>query len=344
MKSYFFTSEIDNRYIVFSNGVLDLVNKTFSDHNPKYFTTHKMVYPYDPLAKDTPVFLKFIEDFWSGYNDRIAYLRSMLNAVVCSKITYQVIFYIFGPGAPGKFQLPTLLIALIGEQSGVSTTLNALSNDQYEVVNLVGKKLVLINETSDIMKDLTRVKRYSGLDSFRGRRMNIQGRIEVRPEGVLVGVGNSPLEIQDTGNAMVRRLRSFKTRIPSNSRSPLISRTGFHNWERPLKKELSGILNWVLDIEDKQVDNYITRTEENVLSLKSSFQQSKLSMNSVLKWVEQEGTSIDGETFIGWYSLEKKQQGATKGVFLYPPYLTWCKRYKENPVDQTKFSHQVLEA
>lgn len=112
-------------------------------------------------------------------------------------------YYIFGPGATGKSQLTTLLIVLIAEQSVVTTTLNALSHDKFEIANLTGKKLVLINDTDGHLKDSTLLNGYSGLNVLRGRRMYVQGTVEFRPKGIILAVSNSPLVAHDTGNALL---------------------------------------------------------------------------------------------------------------------------------------------
>lgn len=104
-----------------------------------------------------------------------------------------------------------MLIALLGEQAVLSTTLNALSSDQFEVINLAGKKLILVNDTSGEIKDTNMIKAYSGQDTLRGRRIHVQGTDDIVPEGIIFAVGNTPLTTMDTGSAISRRLRVFET-------------------------------------------------------------------------------------------------------------------------------------
>ncbi len=166
---------IDNNHVVFGNGVLNLDTKHFQKFTPIIFTTHRLTFGYDRDFKNIPAFLKFLDDFYSGYEDRKTYLPSILQTILLSTTDFQIIVYIWGPGGTGKSMLPTLLIALLGDQSRISMTLSALSNDQFEVSNLGGKKIVLINDTNGIMKDPSVLKAYSDGDLLRDRKHPVQG-------------------------------------------------------------------------------------------------------------------------------------------------------------------------
>jgi len=92
-----------------------------------------------------------------------------------SVLQFQVIIYFFGPGGSGKPQLIRLIIALLREHAILSPTLEALSSDQFEIVNLSGKKLVLIHDISGEIKDTHIIKAYSGQGLLRGRKIRVQG-------------------------------------------------------------------------------------------------------------------------------------------------------------------------
>lgn len=124
------------------------------------------------------------------------YLLCILNIIIRSELRYQVIIYIYGIGGSGKSQLTTRIKALLGHQSVLSTTLDALSLDRFEIVNFIGKKLVLINDTNGILKDSSTMKAYSGSDELRGRTMFNVITHNVMPEGIMVVVGNEPLIIE----------------------------------------------------------------------------------------------------------------------------------------------------
>lgn len=81
----------------------------------------------------------------------------------------------------------------------MTTSLNALQSDQFELANLVRKKLILVNDTKGVLNDASIVNAYSGQDSLRGRMMHTQGTNSITPEGIMFFVENTPLEVEDAG-------------------------------------------------------------------------------------------------------------------------------------------------
>lgn len=73
-------------------------------------------------------------------------------------------------------------------------------------MNLIGKKLIFINDTEDYIQNIDIIKAYTGNESIRERRMYAQDIIEVRAEGLVVAVENQPLNVRNEGNAIIRRI------------------------------------------------------------------------------------------------------------------------------------------
>ena len=130
-----------SKHVVFSNGVIDLETLVFSNFSPKFFCLTKVAFPYDPNAKDCPVFMAFLDTLCEEYEDRKQFLLVMIPFIVKGILRYQVFFYVFGPGASGKSMFLETISLLIGEKSVHTTTLKALQNDPFDILNLAGKKL-----------------------------------------------------------------------------------------------------------------------------------------------------------------------------------------------------------
>lgn len=234
------------------------------------------------------MFEKFLDDLGCGYADRKIYLLSMLNIILLSKVNFQVVIYLYGPGASGKSQLTSLLKALIGNTSVMSTTLDALSHDKFEIINFLGKKLILVNDSDGSLKNSSTVKAYSGNDELRGRNMFQALTQNIMPEGLMVIVSNNPihLEQKDFNNGLSRRMKTYETFKTTNSRTPLITR--FDNkWEGPLVKELSAIYNKITSLQTEIVEKYINSSEAAVPSLRESFDTSKKNFNNVGAWMSE---------------------------------------------------------
>nr|YP_006234285.1 hypothetical protein HusqMp43 [Phlegmariurus squarrosus]AEV55751.1 hypothetical protein HusqMp43 [Phlegmariurus squarrosus] len=135
----------------------------------------------------------------------------------------QVFLYVQGPGGTGKSQLALILTALIGRENVVTTTLKDLNNNTFECSNLRGKKLILISDTERYGGDISILNQIVGRYSVRGMVKFIQGAYEVRIQGTVMIVGNAPLEVSDTSNALAIRMRLFHAENISNKREDLIS-------------------------------------------------------------------------------------------------------------------------
>jgi phage/plasmid-associated DNA primase len=87
----------------------------------KSFVILQLNFVYDPEAQCTE-FMGFVNLFTEGHNDRRELLRSYLNAIVYSRIHYQVFLYLLGPGATGKSILSLIAMAMMGYKACISTT------------------------------------------------------------------------------------------------------------------------------------------------------------------------------------------------------------------------------
>ncbi len=319
--------EANSGYAAFPNGLLDLKIFEFIEHNPEIFTTHGNSFDYDPNVTDTPHFNLFLEILSCGHKDREMYLRSLINCVVMSRIYLQIVIYIFGPGATGKSQLTSLLRVLVGDSSTISTTLNALSSDQFEANNLKNMKMVLVNDSPGIIKDSSLVKAYSGNDELRGRVIYNQGITSIVPTGIIVIVGNEPITTDgaDSGNAVGHRLRIYETEKISESRIPLIyTKDGVSGGV--LAEELPGIFNSIVNMDGKQVEECVMYYENKVPSFQNTLHAVNKRINSVYEWSSEELEPLDKRTRLGCYATDKKDLKLTVGGFLFPTYVEWCKR------------------
>lgn len=339
---------VDSQYIVFNDCVFNLDDRKNYSHSPEYFTTHKLDFSYHSDSKiGTPNWDSFLDDFAEGYQDRKALIQAIFNAIIFSKLDFQVIFYVQGPGGTGKSIITNVLKAVTGIESVITTTLAALQADQFELMNLVGKKLVLVNDTTGILKDASIINAYSGGDSLRGRSMHTQGTNEVIGEGFVFMVGNSHLEVEDTGGAIARRLRVFETKKVSTSRINLLkrgrgSKRGKTMWLGPLASELPGIFKWATGADPLEVERIINHPEDNVKSFEQVYSDSKQNIDPMVKWVREEIEPKSGKTYLGC-KPDKKHADLLYGTMLYPTHVNFCDRNGESPVSIRKFSGRLLQ-
>jgi phage/plasmid-associated DNA primase len=196
-------------HVVMLNGVFNLKTHELTDRSPDLFVTTRVSFPYLETTECNS-FMKFIYEFCSHHEDRVQFIRSFLYALVHSRVDLQVFLYLLGPGGTGKSVLASLATALIGKEATLTTSLKSLQLDPFELTNIRGKKLILISDTEYYKGSfMNTLKALVGNDALKGRVKYIQGSNEISPEGLVMIVGNYPLGVRDTSNAIIRRMRSL---------------------------------------------------------------------------------------------------------------------------------------
>lgn len=188
------TPTVSKTHLVFKNGVLNLETREFTKFTPKVFSISKLMYEYDELIKKCPNFHNFIKGCCDGNQNRIKFIQVMFNSLIRSKTQLQLFFYVYGPGASRKSTLVNMLVYMLGEKSVHTRILKDLNQDSFEVVNLIGKKLIIINDTEDYIQNMDIIKAFIWNDSIRRKRMYTQETLEVRSEGIILAVRNHPLK------------------------------------------------------------------------------------------------------------------------------------------------------
>lgn len=207
--SYDDAPQFDHEYVAFSNGLLNTRSRTFQEFSPDYFSISCLPYPWEP-SRPIPLFLQFLDDITGGEEERKAFLRALFQLILIGELRYQVFFYLYGYGGTGKTLLTRIIEALVGVEGTHVTSLKSLNCDQFEILNIVDKKLVLMSDTEQYSKDLSVLKALVGEDLLRGRVMFKSGTLNIRFPGLVLIVGNQLLSARDSSNAMLRRIRPLK--------------------------------------------------------------------------------------------------------------------------------------
>jgi P4 family phage/plasmid primase-like protien len=331
----------DRGYVSFKNGILNLKTTLFQNHTPEVFLSTGLPYNYDKDAS-CPQFLSYLSDLSEGFQDRIEFLRCMLYAIVYQRTDLQVFLSMWGIGGSGKSIFTNVACLMVGDDGVHSTSLKALNEDQFEIMNLLGKKLILISDAERYSANFSIVKAYVGGDPMRGRRMFKQGTVEVRADGIIAIVANQPLAIKDSSNAIMRRMRPFKTKKSFvNERRLLTCVDGV--WEGDLVDELPGIFNWVISCPKENIRKYITHFKENVPSLSGVLEESRSMVSPLSDWVDQETQECTTGSYIGFGADNPKQMRELRErKALYPAYKSWSERHGFRPINHTSFSTELI--
>ena len=327
--------------LAFNNGILNLKDMRLEPFSPDFFCTSKIDVDFIPDQKPE-TFLKFMEQNFE--KDEQEFIRALYWSTVTGDNRSQIFVYIYGPGGTGKSTLVNSLTMIAGEGSSLATTFRDLGKDKFEGLNLVGKRLICINDTDNYQGDLSVVKAISGGDTIQGRMKHKDGAIDIIPEGLLVVTGNQPLQTRDPSGAIQRRMRILRMNkvIKAEDQLPLLYRKG-GQFKGPLAEECSGILLWsYMDneraytlLKDMRLTKSILNANEEALSL----------MNPMKGWIEELSIDPNQKTYLGYtpakldlsYLINLVRDRKT----LYPAYLIYCAKLSIKPLSNMKFTSEL---
>jgi len=225
------------------NGVLDLRTGKLHPHAPELYQSFKANVKYDPF-ESCPTFEKFIEQIMLGKPALMDYLQRAAGYTLTGATTEQCFFLLMGEGRNGKSTLLEVMRYIFGDyaRTVAAKTLMITTNDQIpsDIALLEGKRYAPCSETSKMQRlNEARIKTLTGGDQVEARR-RYADEYNFSPQFKLWVATNSEPTITGTDEAIWRRIQ----KIPFNLR--LESGQVDKELLEKLKKEASGILNWLL--------------------------------------------------------------------------------------------------
>ena len=350
---------IVNEWQAFSNGLYNLQTDEFRGFSPSIFTLSNLGFPF---IRDSscPLFLKFLDEFCEGHEDRKNFIRAMFKLLILGRTEYQVFFYIEGPGGSGKSTLTNILSALVGSNASITTSLKSLNSDIFEPVNIANKKLILISDTEAYKRDISFLKQLVGGDSLKGHRKYVQGNFDIRESGIVVIVGNYPLLIRDSGHALTRRLRVFRASKQPTEKKILFTVNGvatllalrcpdnsFDSFDGLLTSELPGIYQWALSFPSELLSVYIENTYESVPSLRELMDENTDYINPLDGWIRTTLERGSDGCYLGFKLKMSSQHDLCMAYhkrLLYPLFQFYCEKIGVPPYNQRRFSADILDA
>lgn len=330
--------QVSYDYITFRNGNLNLETFELQPLGPDIVSVSYIDTDYDPCAKPQ-MFLRFLKSQLT--DDLMEFLKAVIISILRADTRSQVFVYFQGPGGTGKSTIVNVISVLVGEESTVTTTLRDLNTDKFEGSNLIGKRLIVINDTEGFKGDLQILKAVTGGDSIQGRTKFEGGSFEVRTKGTVVISGNQPLFTKDSSGALGRRLRMITMNNIPGEKKPLLYKEN-RTWKGPLAEEASGIINWSRMSKDEAFNllSNINLTPGLVISHNQAVEL----MNPLINWIQEELTPSEG-AYVG-FTTKTTPEALLHSVrqlrTLYPCYLLYCKRSGSKPLGLKTFTPELI--
>lgn len=250
-----------DNYIVFTNGTYNTKTKTFGAHSHSTPCFFSLPFPWSNNSKPL-VTLQYLWEFSNFDGVMLIGLRCLLHQFLTSDISTQMFGHLQGPGSAGKSTFLLLMSALVGSNAIASTSLSALSSNQFELINLRGKRLILISDADDCRTgNFSAIKSITGGDLLSGRMKYIQQPCDFYASGWLMIATNNLIFDADESGAMDRRNLRFPTVNVSKFSTPLLEfNKQTSKYSGALSVEFNQIINWALELNSEICSRFLKNT------------------------------------------------------------------------------------
>jgi len=330
------------RLLPLRNGVLNLQTKELVEHSPGYRLTWCLPYDYD-ITKTCQPIEDWILETVGGDRLSAELLRCYLNAVVKGRLDLQRFLELIGPGGTGKSTYIRLALALVGVRNTHITTLQKLETSRFETACIYGKRLVVVTDSERYAGGVSVLKALTGQDPLPYERKFKDSTSGFTPKAMVILAANEIIQSGDYTSGLERRRLPvpLKNQIPRDKQRNLIEFS-----EGELTGEflpyIPGLLNWVLDVDDETVTNFIKRTDTYVPSLGQMWAETLCDTNPLADWADQWLVlRSDIKTNIGTAIKEKDQstpwQYRNCYDWLYANYCEYSSGSGNKPVAVRRF-------
>ena len=318
------------------NGLLDIFSKILIPHTPEFVTLIQYPVTYDPEAK-CPTWDACLKDWMNGPEEmeKTKLLQQFSGYVLSSSMVYDRALFMVGDGGNGKSTFIDTIAMVIGPQATSHIDLEALYG-QFGMQGLVGKRLNIIEEVAGNYYQSNKLKKL-----ISGEQVTIdikyKPQFTFRPQAKFVFSVNLLPRVDDTSTATERRICAvtFRNNYRKNPNYKLRSSMGL------LAKELSGILNWMLEgaMDLHKNGNFIITDEQT--RMLDEYRQENSSVEGFLS----ECVMLDPECSVDVPTLysEYKRWSQSDGGRKVKANITFTKEVKAYGAKNDRFGFRARE-
>jgi P4 family phage/plasmid primase-like protien len=310
----------NNRYLPFTNGVLDLETSQLLEHNPKYHLTWTLPRPHNPEANHWEAIDAWLDFASQGKQNIRNILVCFANAVLTGRSDLQKFLHLVGIGGSGKGTYMRLISSLIGTNNVVTSNLEQFCINRFETARVHGKRLVLFPDEQARPRTLNTFFSLTGGDPVRAER-KLKEVFNFDFKGMVIVASEAAIFHGVTGNGLKRRTIP----LPMNAR---VENKDRRDLQADFESELAAFTNFLLDLPDEFVSETL-RTVEDSPEVSLQFWQSRIREDSIAAWLD-ERLIQDSESTV---SISK----------LYEDYRNFCEKTGHQNKSLTRFSPELLE-
>lgn len=336
--------------LAFRNGVLEVSSGEFLEHDKENYITWGLDFEYDPSADPGPI-IDWLNRTQYGDQERVQVLRAWLRACLLAQgHELQRFLEVIGPGGRGKSTFANLCCAMVGSGNYASTTLNQLEQSRFEVASIKGKRLTLINDSERYGGSAQIFKALTGGDNLRFEEKNKNVGEPFVYTGMVMVCANEPIQTTDNTSGLSRRRLTLEFNRPlydKSSEAKEMIKLDQGIVKGLWKNYLPGLVNWVLQMSEQEMREYLLDTYERVPSLKRVRNEILLNSNNLVEWLQSEIVLDDkAVTAVGKKipaAKDAQERYCNSKYHLYASYCSYCEDTGSKPVGQKRFIALVMD-
>jgi P4 family phage/plasmid primase-like protien len=338
-------------YLLFSNGILDVQEKTLLPFDREMYMTQRFPYEYNPSAECEEI-VKWLKGTQDGDWGRVQVLRAWLRAVLLGCSDIQKFVEIVGPGKSGKSTYANLAHALVGDENATISSLEHLEKNRFETANLYKKKLLLFNDVERYGGSVSVLKALTGGDLIRNeQKFQTDAQKPFKFNGLVMITANEPIQTTDPTSGLARRRLTIPFNNPFKGTAVqqhvLIDMDEKGNAYGKFAPLLPGLVNWVLDLSHDEMKELLMETSKKVPFYVGYQAEQVLKSNQLLDWMHH--SVIFEFNVASAVGFAKPSPQGSSGVYvnhdkwLYASYCEFCKYSNANILGRSRFESLLLD-
>jgi putative DNA primase/helicase len=339
-------------YLLFSNGILDVQERTLLPFDREMYMTQRFPYEYNPSAECQEI-VKWLKQTQDNDWGRVQVLRAWLRAVLLGCSDIQKFVEIVGPGKSGKSTYANLAHALVGDENATISSLEHLEKNRFETANLYKKKLLLFNDVERYGGSVSVLKALTGGDLIRNeQKFQTDAQKPFKFCGLVMITANEPIQTTDPTSGLARRRLTIPFNNPFKGTAAqqhvLIDMDEKGNAYGTFAPLLPGLVNWVLDLSHDDMKELLMETAKTVPFYVSYQAEQVLKSNQLLDWMHH--SVIFEFNVASAVGFAKPSPQGSSGVYvnhdkwLYASYCEFCKYSNTNILGRSRFESLLMDA
>jgi phage/plasmid-associated DNA primase len=340
-----------SRYLLFTNGVLDIETRELLPFNRELYLTQQQPYAYD-LAATCEEIVKWLKHVQRDSWNRTQVLRAWLRATLLGRYEMQKFVEIVGPGKSGKSTYANLAVALVGRKNVYSTDFENLEKNRFEAAGYMGKKLLLFQDADRWGGSVSRLKAITGSDWIRSeRKYQNENQEPFQFKGVVIITANEAIQSTDYTSGLARRRLTIPFDRPftggPNEQRELIKFNQKGEPEGDFAPLLPGLVNWLLDMTEEEMRSYLMETSKRVEFFKKYEKMQNLRSNPLLDWLEHKVIYDPGvASAIGFTKnapMGSSNIYANQDKWLYASYAEFSRQCNTGVMSRSRFEVLLMD-